>query len=71
VYKNLSLTALARYKAGPVVLRARELSAGRRIVERLDVKIAGFHQRTVLDAIASCVIGGTSVSEGEAASLAR
>ncbi len=46
VYKNLSLTALARYQAGPVVLRARELEAGRRIVEQLDIKITGFHQRT-------------------------
>ena len=46
VYKNLSLTALARYKRGPVVIRARELEAGRRIVEQLDIKITDFHQRT-------------------------
>jgi ribose transport system ATP-binding protein len=46
VYKNLSLTALAKYKAGPVVLRGRELAAARRIVEQLDIKLTGFQQRT-------------------------
>jgi ribose transport system ATP-binding protein len=46
VYKNLSLTALAKYKAGPVVLRTRELAAARRIVEQLDIKLTGFQQRT-------------------------
>ena len=46
VYKNLSLSTLPKYKVGPVVLRARELEAGRRIVEQLDIKITGFHQRT-------------------------
>jgi hypothetical protein len=46
VYKNLSLATLPKYKVGPVVLRARELEAGRRIVEQLDIKITGFHQRT-------------------------
>ncbi len=46
VYKNLSLTALKRYQAGPVVLRARELEAGQRIVEQLDIKLTGLQQRT-------------------------